>query len=36
MEALQHEHLETLDVDKFYDEINANITNESLCSWQWG
>lgn len=36
MEALQHEPLETLDVDKFYYEINANISDEPLCLWQWG
>lgn len=36
MEVLQREPLETLDVDKFYYEINANISDEPLCLWQWG
>lgn len=34
--ALQYEPLETLDVDTFYYEINANLSEESLHSWQRG
>lgn len=34
--ALQYEPLETLDVDTFYYEINANLSEESLHLWQKG
>lgn len=34
--ALLYEPSETLDADPFYYEINANISDESLHSWQRG